>query len=249
MARGVIHIGTSGWHYASWVGPFYPPGTRPADFLPIYARTFRTVEVNNTFYRLPDRATFRSWRAVTPPGFLFACKASRYLTHMKKLKAPRAAVRRFFRRVEVLGPRLGPVLFQLPPRWGVDADRLERFLRRLPVRRRAVFEFRDRSWFTPVVYDVLERHGAACCVYELGGWRSPIVPTADFIYVRLHGPAAPYAGQYDGRTLGAWARRVRGWALDGRDVYCYFDNDQAGHAPRDARRLIRMVTRGKENTA
>jgi uncharacterized protein YecE (DUF72 family) len=239
MGGGTIHIGTSGWHYASWVGPFYPPGTRAADFLATYARTFHTVEVNNTFYRLPARATFVAWREQTPPGFVFACKASRYLTHLKKLTAPPAAVRRFFRRIAGLGPRLGPVLFQLPPRWGVDPARLERVLRLLPARRRCAFEFRDRSWFTPTVYDMLERHGVACCVYDLGGWRSPEVLTAEFAYVRLHGPAAPYAGRYDGRTLTAWARRLRRWAADGRDVYCYFDNDQHGHAPRDARRLER----------
>lgn len=243
MGRGTIHIGTSGWHYASWVGPFYPGDTRPGDFLAVYARTFRTVEVNNTFYQLPDRASFVAWREVTPRGFLFACKASRYLTHMKKLAGPRAAVRRFYRRVETLGSGLGPVLFQLPPHWGADPARLGEFLRLLPWRRRAVFEFRDRSWFAPAVYEVLARHGAACCVYDLGGWRSPIVATADFMYVRLHGPAAPYAGRYDGRTLAAWARRARAWAREGRDVYCYFDNDQEGHAPRDAQRLMDQVRR------
>jgi uncharacterized protein YecE (DUF72 family) len=238
MPRGTIRIGTSGWHYATWVGAFYPPGTPASDLLATYARTFNTVELNTTFYQLPDRHTVSAWREATPAGFVFSCKASRYLTHMKKLTAPRAAVRRFLRRVDGLGPRRGPVLFQLPPRWRADPGRLERFLGHIPPRYRVVFEFRDRSWFAPAVYDILGRFGAACCVYNLGGWRSPIVATADFCYVRLHGPATPYAGRYDGRTLAAWARRIRAWAREGRDVYCYFDNDQEGNAPRDAQRLM-----------
>lgn len=240
-APGALHIGTSGWHYRHWVGPFYPPGTEPADFLGFYARRFRSVEINNTFYHLPDRATLAAWRAATPSGFVFACKASRYLTHMKKLRDPEEATRNFFDVVTALGEKLGPVLFQLPPHWHADAGRLAQFLAALPQGFRIAFEFRDESWFAAPVFRLLERRGAACCAYDLDGRRSPVRMTADFAYVRLHGPDGPYRGRYDGRTLAGWARRLAAWQRSGRDAYCYFDNDEAGYAAGDALRLSFML--------
>lgn len=182
-----IHIGTSGWHYEHWVGPFYPEAVPAEDYLSFYAERFAAVEVNNTFYQLPARETLVSWRDGTPGDFLFACKASRYITHMKKLKDPRDSLRRFFEVVEALDPKLGPILFQLPPRWHVDVERLEGFLEALPAGRRYAFEFRDESWFAAEVYDALARHNAAFCIYDLAGRRSPVEVTADFAYVRLHG--------------------------------------------------------------
>jgi uncharacterized protein YecE (DUF72 family) len=241
MARGRIHIGTSGWHYPHWRGPFYPPGLKPDGYLDHYARHFNTVEINNTFYKLPARETLADWRARTPAGFVFACKASRYITHMKKLKDPADSTRAFFAAVDALGGKLGPVLFQLPPRWRADPARLAGFLAALPGGRRYVFEFRDESWFTTGVYDVLAEHNAALCAYDLGGNRSPVERTADFAYVRLHGPGGPYQGRYDGRTLAGWARRFDRWRADGADVYCYFDNDEKGFAVDDARRLMEMT--------
>ena len=172
---GRVWIGTSGWHYPHWVGPFYPDGTRAADMLGWYATCFPTVEVNNTFYRLPPAATFRAWRDAVPRGFVFACKASRYLTHLKKLNVPRRSVSMFFRRADVLGDRLGPVLFQLPPRWHRNAERLRAFLKALPAGHRMAFEFRDESWLAPEVFDLLAAHDAACCAWEFAG-RTPDVP-------------------------------------------------------------------------
>lgn len=241
MAR--IHLGTSGWHYAHWVGPFYPKGMALDDALAYYGRHFATAEINNTFYQLPKTATFTKWREATPRDFVFACKASRYITHMKKLKDPAASTASFFDAVQCLGGKLGPILFQLPPRWTVDPDRLQRFLEALPRGYRYAFEFRDRSWFTEDLRGVLQAHDAACCVYDLDGWRSPTWVTADFAYVRLHGPDGPYRGQYDGRTLAGWARRIDGWRRDGLDVYCYFDNDEAGYAATDALRLSTMLAK------
>jgi uncharacterized protein YecE (DUF72 family) len=239
-AVGRIHIGTSGWHYAHWVGPFYPTGMRPDAFLGFYADRFGSVEINRTFYRLPTPAALAAWRQGTPPGFVFACKASRFITHMKKLRDPEQMTR-FFDAVALLGDKLGPILFQLPPRWGVDADRLAAFLDRVPRGFRYAFEFRDESWFTPPVLRLLERHGAALCAYDFDGRRSPVRLTARFAYVRLHGPGDRYRGSYDDAALSRWARRLSAWAAAGVDAYCYFDNDEAGHAAADAARLAAMI--------
>lgn len=211
-----------------------------AQELAFYARHFGSVEINSTFYRLPERHTLAKWRDSVPHDFVFAVKASRYLTHMKKLAAPAAAVCRFFRRIEVLGGKLGPVLFQLPPRWRCDAPRLTAFLDTLPGGLRYAFEFRDRSWLTDAVYDALARRNAALCIYDLAGFQSPKHVTADFAYVRLHGPAEAYCGCYSPRALAAWARTFRRWAADGLAVCCYFDNDEAGYAARNALQLARL---------
>ncbi len=243
MTRGHAYIGTSGWHYDHWIGPFYPEGAAGSALLDHYVRHFRTVEINNTFYHLPSRETLESWREQTPRGFRFAVKASRYITHMKKLTDPSRSVTRFFEVVDLLGAKLGPILFQLPPRWRANVDRLDEFLAALPSNRRYAFEFRDPSWFRPDVYRALRDHRAACCAYHLAGRRSPVALTSDFVYVRLHGPGRAYQGSYDGRTLSGWMRRMHRWCDEGRDVYCYFDNDQAGYAAKDAARLQAMLAR------
>jgi uncharacterized protein YecE (DUF72 family) len=237
-----VRIGTSGWHYRHWVGPFYPAATPSGDYLARYVESFDTVEINNTFYQLPDQATLAAWRHAVPRGFCFACKASRYITHMKKLADPADSTRRFLETVETLGDMLGPILFQLPPRWRCDVGRLRAFLEALPARHRYAFEFRDGSWWRDAVRDLLAAHGAAWCIYDIDGARSPIAVTAGFVYLRLHGPGWPYEGRYDGRTLRGWVRRFAGWLAEGRDVYCYLDNDQRGYAPNDALRLRRMVS-------
>ena len=237
-----VHIGTSGWHFPHWVGPFYPRDLPPEEFLGFYARHFRTVEINASFYRLPERTTVAEWRATVGPGFVFAVKASRYATHMKKLKEPETSLARFFDVMAALGPALGPVLFQLPPRFRVNLARLDACLAALPRGVRAAFEFRDRSWFTDAVYDSLAAHGAALCVYDLAGWRAPLAATADFVYLRLHGPHAAYQGRYGRARLRPWARRIAAWRAEGREVFCYFDNDQAGYAVTDALSLTALVS-------
>ena len=239
--REGIHIGTSGWHYPHWVGPFYPETLRLHEFLGYYAGVFSTVEINNTFYRLPDPEVFKGWSQATPPEFVFACKASRYITHMKKLREPRDTCRRFLEATAVLGDKRGPTLFQLPPRWHVNPERLAGFLEVLPAERRFAIEFRDRSWFTPPVYELLRRRNVALCVYDLAGATSPLQLTADFVYLRLHGPKEAYCGRYDERALATWAKRILTWRRVGLEVYCYFDNDQAGFAVSDARRLITLI--------
>ncbi len=236
-----VHIGTSGWHYAHWMGPFYPRGMRSDRFLTFYAERFRTVEINASFYRLPARKTFAAWREGAGPGFVFALKASRYTTHMKKLKDPQASLDRFFDAAAGLAAALGPVLFQLPPRWRVNAARLEAFLDALPEGTRAAFEFRDPTWFVDPVYESLSAHGAAFCIYDLAGRTSPLEVTADLVYLRLHGPRGAYEGRYGRRGLAPWAERIDEWRQRGLDVFCYFDNDEAGYAPRDAATLTELV--------
>jgi uncharacterized protein YecE (DUF72 family) len=241
MTKGRIWIGTSGWNYGHWLGTFYPKGTRQRDLLAVYAERFETVEINRTFYSLPDKNAVATWREQSPADFLFAAKASRYLTHMKKLKDPAEPVARFLGCVEALGEKLGPLLFQLPPRWRVNPDRLERFLEPLPDRHRYAFEFRDPTWHDDRILELLSRRGAAFCIFDLAGKPSPIEVTAGFVYMRLHGPGAAYQGSYDGRTLSRWARRMLAWSKAGKDVYCYFDNDEKAYAPHDALRLKAMV--------
>jgi len=237
----VIHIGTSGWHYDHWKGPFYPQKLPSAKMLAFYAARFETVEINNSFYRLPSEAAFEEWKKSVPKEFRFAVKASRYITHMKKLKDPEASFRKFFDGVSILGAKLGPILFQLPPHWRSDPERLEEFLGRLPRRRRYAFELRDQSWFNDSVNAALKRHRAAFCMYDFDRRLSPRTVTADFVYVRLHGPEGRYSGTYTDGALADWARAFEAWDHEGKDVYCYFDNDQAGYAAKDAQRLKAMV--------
>jgi uncharacterized protein YecE (DUF72 family) len=238
---GRFHVGTSGWHYAHWKGPFYPERMPAAQFLPFYAERFRSAEVNNSFYRLPEAETFAAWRDAVPEGFVFAVKGSRYITHLKKLKDPQEPLARLYGRVEALGEKLGPILFQLPPRWRYDAERLAHFLGALSGSYRHAFEFRDPSWFNPQAFDALARHGAAFCLYDLAGLVSPSEVTTGFVYVRLHGPGAAYQGRYTPEALQDWARRIAVWRGEGRDVYLYFDNDEAGHAAHNAEELAALV--------
>lgn len=240
--RGKIHVGTSGWHYEGWSGPFYPENLPKREFLSCYAQHFHTVEINNSFYRLPEEDTLKSWREAVPAGFVFAVKASRYITHMKKLKDPQKSVSLFLARIEVLDGKLGPVLFQLPPRWRFDADRFKRFLEVLPAGHRYAVELRDQSWQNPAAYGLMERHGVAFCIYDLAGYQSPEVITTDFVYVRLHGPGIAYHGKYGPTALSRWAGLFSDWTGGGRDVYCYFDNDEAGHAVENALSLKTMMT-------
>jgi uncharacterized protein YecE (DUF72 family) len=238
------YIGTSGWHYDHWKGPFYPSGFPKDAFLEYYAACFCTTEINNSFYRLPEKKTLLRWRDAVPEGFVFSVKASRYLTHMKKLKDPREPLERLLDRVSVLGNKLGPILFQLPPRWGSNPERLEDVLEILPEGQRYAFEFRDPSWFDDKNYDLLRNYGSSFCVYDLDGKTSPKEITADFAYVRLHGPDGPYRGRYGPERLAGWAGTLSAWLKEGLDVYCYFDNDEAGYAAQDALRLQQMMREG-----
>jgi uncharacterized protein YecE (DUF72 family) len=237
-----IRVGTSGFHYKHWKGPFYPQKMPSAKMLDFYTQHFDTVELNNSFYRLPEAAAFDGWREGTPANFVFAVKASRFITHNKKLKDPENAIDNLLPRAAHLGPKLGPVLFQLPPRWRVNLERLENLLHILPRDVRYAFEFRELSWMSPGVDSVLRKFNAAFCIYELAGYHSPLTLTADFTYVRLHGPeAGKYQGSYSQTRLRTWARQIETWARELRAVYVYFDNDQAGYAAANALTLRNMI--------
>jgi uncharacterized protein YecE (DUF72 family) len=237
VKRGAIHIGTSGWHYKHWRGPFYPEKLPASKMLEFYTQRFQTVELNNTFYRLPQPGGLKNWHDSTPPDFCFAMKGSRFLTHMKKLKDPEPGIARFFDCAELLQEKLGPIVFQLPPHWQADPERLDRFLQALPQGRRYAFELRNPTWHTPEIYALLRGHRAAYCIFEIAGFRSGFEVTADFTYVRLHGPGGAYQGSYSDAVLQEWADRIRGWQRKLRSIYIYFDNDQAAYAPHDALRL------------
>jgi uncharacterized protein YecE (DUF72 family) len=227
--------------YRHWrSGVFYPPGLKAREELAWYAGRFSTVELNNPFYRLPEAATFRRWREAVPAGFCFAVKASRFITHLKRLRDPDEPLALLLERAGELGPALGPILFQLPPDFQADLDRLTTFLAALPPSCRWVIEFRHPSWQQPAVYELLGRHAVALCVPVGGRVRPDLVATAPFAYLRMHAGAGPGGGFTDDQ-LRAWAGRVRGLRRAGKEVYVYFNNDWEGHAVRDAARLRALL--------
>jgi uncharacterized protein YecE (DUF72 family) len=235
------YIGTSGWHYKHWVGDFYPERYPPAKMFRWYAREFRTVEINNSFYRLPEEKTFQQWKDMAPPGFIFAVKASRFITHIKRLRDAKDPVELFFSRAKPLGLALGPVLFQLPPNWKVNIERLDDFLSVLPKRHKYTIEFRDESWYTPQVYELLRGRGVALCIHD---WREMSWPrelTADFTYIRFHGSGRKYGGDYPEPQLRQWADQIRTWRGRLSEVFAYFNNDIGGHAIRNAQMLGSML--------
>ncbi len=237
-----IHIGTSGWYYQHWLGSFYPPEMKSRDFLNYYSRNFSTTEINNSFYQLPAAKTFINWQKTVPADFLFAVKASRYLTHMKKLKDSQQSLEKFIDRVSLLKDKLGPILFQLPPRWNVNAERLDNFLKALPKSYRYAFEFRNQSWFEEEIKEILKKHQAAFCIYDLENNLSPKWITANFSYIRLHGPEKlAYQGKYSQKELKDWAAFLKRLANQGKEVFCYFDNDQKGYATENALMLKKIL--------
>ena len=238
-----LRIGTSGWHYGSWWGPFFPAGLRKKDALKYYASQFSATELNAPFYRTPTLEAVQSWVDQTPDDFLFAWKASKFITHWKRLSEKSDnSIALLETRLKVLGKKCGPILFQLPPRFEANRERLASFLKMLPKRRRRyVFEFRHSSWFENAILDVLRDHDVALCIADHHHAPSPWETTARHVYLRPHGPGGRYQGSYDDTTLRDWARRIAGWRRQDRDVFCFFDNDQKSAAPKDARRLSDLV--------
>ncbi len=236
-----LRVGTSGWHYDHWREVFYPPGLPSGQYPSFYAGHFNTVEINNSFYRLPGHATFRSWAAKAPPGFVFAVKASRYITHMKKLRDCGEALEKFLKNAGGLGEKLGPVLFQLPPRWKINPHRLEEFIEALPRANRYAFEFRDETWLHEDIYRLLEKHNCALCAASSPSFPQTRRITADFAFLRFHGGEAPYSSKYAIDELKEWAAFARTLSAEGRDVYAYFNNDAFGYAIEDAVKFRELV--------
>ncbi len=232
-----IRIGTSGWHYNHWTGLFYPAKLPKSKWFEHYAKHFDTVEINNTFYQLPKQETFKNWHEQAPKNFLYTVKANRYITHIKRLKDPSESLRRFFERVGILAENLGPILYQLPPNFHKDLDRLRVFMQVLPEDQIAVFEFRHKSWFSDDTYKLLSEFNAGFCIHDLAGVPTPRVITADLIYVRFHGPTGRYAGNYTKKSLQNWADWIKEHKKEVRSVYAYFNNDIHANAVRNAKQL------------
>jgi uncharacterized protein YecE (DUF72 family) len=239
--RGRCFIGTSGWSYDHWDGLFYPSGTRCNDRLKYFTGQFDTVEINNTFYRLPRPSVFETWERIAPNGFIYALKGSRFITHMKKLKDPKEPIAIFIERARLLKDNLGPILFQLPPRWRCNPSRLKSFIKYLPQNMRFAFEFRDPDWFNEEVYGMLRKGDFAFCIYHMPDLESPVEVTASFTYIRFHGAGTLYSGRYTRGYLSRWADTIRGFTREGIDVYAYFNNDAYGHAIVNAKELIELL--------
>ncbi|HKG99436.1 MAG TPA: DUF72 domain-containing protein [Bradyrhizobium sp.] len=236
MAR--ILIGTSGWHYDSWRGPFFPNGLPIKNQLQYYASQLSTTELNGVFYRTPTPEAVRAWREQTGKDFIFAWKASKFITHWKRLSPNSVnSLELLEDRLSLLGEKAGPILFQLPPNFPANADRLASFFKLLSNKRRYSFEFRHPSWYEPAIMRLLSKHNVALCISDHHDAPAPWKRTADFVYVRGHGPQGRYRGRYRQEALAAWARRIRSWKKQGCDVFVYFDNDQKSAAPVDALKL------------
>jgi uncharacterized protein YecE (DUF72 family) len=239
--QGKIYIGTSGWSYKHWMGTFYPPGTKQKDRFPYYQRFFKTVELNSPFYHLPPRQTFEKWKEDVPDDFVYAVKASRFITHMKKLNDAGDSLTRLLDNASGLDEKLSIILFQLPPKWEINVERFRAFLEKLPKGNRYTFEFRDQTWYHDEIYALLREFNCAFCIYELAGHVSPIEITANYVYVRLHGPGDKYQGSYTDEVLAEWAARCKDWSDSSKDVYVYFDNDQEGFAAFNAIKLQELI--------
>lgn len=235
---GALRVGTSGYHYDHWSGSFYPADLAKKDWFAHYGRHFDTVEINNTFYRLPPAHVFDAWRDAAPRGFCYAVKFSRYGTHLKRLLEPAQPIRLFLERAERLGAALGPILVQLPPHWHADFERLENFLKRLPSAHRWVVEFRDPSWLAERAFELLMRYNVALCIHDMLR-DHPRRITADFTYLRFHGRR--YGGSYSPQALSVQARQIRAFLKRGLDVHVYFNNDQHGYAVENGLALKRYL--------
>ena len=228
------YIGTSGWHYDHWRDRFYPEKLIKAKWLEFYASNFSTVELNNSFYRLPSEAAFATWHDSSPANFTFAVKVSRFITHIKRLRNTEEAVENFVGRAKILGEKLGPLLYQLPPNMHRDDEVLESFLSTLPREIKHVFEFRHESWLEEKVFEILRRYNIGLCVFDMPSLSCPLVATADFAYVRFHGSTGLYWSCYSDEELADWAKRLANLAVNLKAVYIYFNNDAEAFAVRNA---------------
>lgn len=238
MARE-IRIGTSGWNYQHWKEIFYPADCAKSKWLEYYTEHFDTVELNATFYRLPQLKTFENWKTRTPDHFLWALKANKYITHIKRLKEPQEPLERFYTAASGLKEKLGPLLFQLPPSLSFDEKEFENFCQFLNPSQRHTLEVRHPSWINDRLFVILKEHNIAFCIADTAG-RYPYheVVTSDFVYIRLHGSKKLYASEYSEKELQAWAKKIKGW---GKDTYLYFDNDFEGYAVKNAKRLKEIL--------
>lgn len=235
------HVGCSGWHYEHWRGLYYAQELPRPKWLSFYAQQFDTVELNNSFYRVPSEKAFTSWRESTPENFVFAVKVSRYITHIKRLRNLGSAVENFLSRAGFLREKLGPLLYQLPPSMKRNDELLRDFLSSLAPEYQHVIEFRHESWIDEGVFDILRRHNVGLCVFDMPGFTCPPVATADFAYVRFHGSQGLYSSCYSEEELSQWAQKIARLGKDVKVSYTYFNNDAEAFAVKNAIRLRNLL--------
>lgn len=234
-----LWVGTSGFSYRDWIGKFYPEDLPSSNWLEYYSQHFLTLELNNTFYRLPRQQTFINWAKRVPANFLFSVKANQRLTHLKKLKIEPEDWENFWAKVANLGKKLGVILFQLPPSFGKDTARLTLFLQKYKMPVRFAFEFRHPSWFDKEIFALLKAFNCALVFHDARRWPiPPYQPTADFVYLRFHGVETLFNYEYSTDQLKTWAKRIKGWLAKGLDVFAYFNNDVDAFAVKNARQLL-----------
>ena len=240
------YTGTSGWHYEHWRGRFYPEELPKAKWLEFYASYFATVEINNSFYRLPQESTFATWRDASPANFTFAVKVSRFITHIKRLKNTEEAVEKFISRAKILKEKLGPLLYQLPPNMHRNDEVLQSFLATLPRGLRHVFEFRHQSWFEDRVFEALHKYNVGFCIFDMPSITCPVIATTDFAYIRFHGSSELYSSCYCDKELADWSRKLSRLARSVKAVYVYFNNDAGAFAVKNAVTLGSYLVTQKE---
>lgn len=236
-----IRIGTSGWYYNHWVGVFYPEKLPKNGWFEYYAKDFDTVEINNTFYQLPKEQSLEKWYKRAPKNFIYSVKANRYITHIKRLKETSDALERFFEIIGLLKETLGPILYQLPPSLHKNLELLESFIELLPAEQKGVFEFRHKSWYSPDTFGLLDEHNLGFCVHDLDGVATPRIVTGGIIYIRFHGPAGRYAGNYSKSALQDWAKWLKDGSRKVRGIYAYFNNDIHAYAVNNAKTLKNIM--------
>lgn len=235
-----IYIGTSGWSYTHWKENFYPKNLKSSEWLSYYSTSFKTVEINSTFYHLPKNTVVQKWYSLVSKDFHFSIKASRYITHLKRLEDCKESLNFFYGILKNFKAKLGPILFQLPPSFKLNKDRLIEFINQLSDDYKYVFEFRHPSWFCEEIYELLSNKNICLCITDLNGTLSPEKITADFTYIRLHGPKKAYQGSYSSSDLKLWKKKILKWSSE-ISVYCYFDNDEKGYAIQDAKTLKALL--------
>jgi uncharacterized protein YecE (DUF72 family) len=240
IRKPTIHVGCSGWVYKHWRGILYPEGLPQRLWFKRYSDEFDTVEINASFYRVPKPETFDGWRDKAPKGFRYAVKVNRFITHLKKLVAVEDALGEFVALARKLGPALGPLLYQLPPSLKLDLNRLETFLKLIPRDLSNVFEFRNKSWYVPELYTLLDRYGASFCAHDMPGSKTERIAVGPTAYIRFHGGEGKYWGRYSDEGLLSWTDWILEQSRQGRSVWCYFNNDIHGHAIHDAQTLKSM---------
>jgi len=241
-------IGTSGWVYSSWDKVFYPEDLPYKEKLKYFSKHFKTAEVNYSFYRLPRPETFKNWKNQVPDDFVFSVKASRYITHIKRLKGAEEPTEKFINNAKNLGQKLGPILFQLPPSFKINLERLEKFLKILPKKYRFTFEFRHKSWFTKETFDLLKKYKVALCIADSPGYPKEIRATSSFVYIRMHGSKRLFSSKYTKKELQDLAKLIKKFLKEGKDVYTYFNNDAFGYAVENAREIREMMSYKKVKT-